>query len=110
MNNQELELKVKEILSIDNFFDMMEAAIEFQKEYKNTEFYKKTKISLFDVIKNSKVWYAFNIQNIKEKIQGLIDSLSFEKINELLDQLGSVYATENQETWDILREFKSIVK
>ena len=43
MNNQELELKVKEILSIENFFDMMEAVFAFEKEYKATEFYKKTK-------------------------------------------------------------------
>ena len=32
MNNQELELKVKEILAVDNFFDMVEATIAFNKE------------------------------------------------------------------------------
>ena len=46
MNNQELELKVKEILAIENFFDMMEAAIAFEKEYKGTNFFKKTKEQL----------------------------------------------------------------
>ena len=29
MNNQELEQKIKEILSISNFFDMIESAISF---------------------------------------------------------------------------------
>lgn len=55
MNNQELELKVKEILSIENFFDMMEAVFAFEKEYKATEFYKKTKMSLVEVMKESKI-------------------------------------------------------
>ena len=44
MNNNELELKIKEILSIENFFDMMEAVFDFEKEYKGSEFYKKTKM------------------------------------------------------------------
>ena len=32
MNNQELELKVKELLNISNFFDMIIAVKEFEKE------------------------------------------------------------------------------
>ena len=38
MNNQELEQKIKEILSINNFFDMIESAVSFEKEHKNTDF------------------------------------------------------------------------
>ena len=49
MNNQELELKVKEILEIENFFDMIEAAVALKKEYKRTKFYKKTKMPLIEV-------------------------------------------------------------
>ena len=40
MNNQELELKIKEILNNKNFFDMIESVMEFEKEYKGTDFYK----------------------------------------------------------------------
>ena len=41
MNNQELELKVKELLNISNFFDMIIAVKEFEKEYKaNKEKYE----------------------------------------------------------------------
>ena len=36
MNNSELELKIKEIIKIENFFDMMEAAQDFEKEYKQS--------------------------------------------------------------------------
>ena len=57
MNNQELELRIKEILSLENFFDMIEAAVDFEKEYKQSGFYKKTKMPLLEVIKNSKMWY-----------------------------------------------------
>lgn len=110
MNNQELELKVKEILSIENFFDMMEAVFAFEKEYKGTEFYKKTKMPLIEVIKGSKAWYALQFKDIGNKIQNLINSLDLSNINSVLEQLGDVYSQENEETLNILKEFKEIVK
>ena len=32
MTNKELDIKVKEILKNENFFDMMEEALKFEKE------------------------------------------------------------------------------
>ena len=110
MNNQELELKIKEILSIENFFDMMESVFAFEKEYKATEFYKKTKMSLIEVMKESKIWYALQLKDIGNKIQSLINDLDLSNINNILEQLGDVYSQENQETLDILNSFKDIVK
>ena len=110
MNNQELELKVKEILSIENFFDMMEAVFAFEKEYKGTEFYKKTKMSLVEVIKESKIWYALQLKDIGNKIQSLINDLDLSNLNKVLEQLGDVYGQENEETLNIIKEFKEIVK
>ena len=110
MNNQELELKVKEILSIENFFDMMEAVFVFEKEYKTTEFYKKTKMSLVEVIKESKIWYALQLKDIGSKIQSLINDLDLSNLNNVLEQLGDVYGQENEETLNIIKEFKEIVK
>ena len=110
MNNQELELKIKEILSNKNFFDMVESVIEFEKEYKTTDFFKKTKLSLLDVVKNAKVYYAFQLEDIKDKIQDFIDGLDFTNIHSLLGQLGEIYTQENTETLNILKEFKEIVK
>lgn len=110
MNNQELELKVKEILENKNFFDMAEAAIAFEKEYKGTDFYKKTRIPLLEVIKAAKMWYLTQIENIGDKIQSLINKLDFNNVNDVLNQLGSVYTQENEETLNILKEFKEIVK
>ena len=110
MNNQELELKVKEILSIENFFDMMEAVFAFEKEYKVTEFYKKTKMSLIEVIKESKIWYALQFKDIESKIQSFINDLDLSNLNNILEQLGDVYGQENEETLNIIKEFKEIVK
>ena len=110
MNNHELELKVKEILSIENFFDMIEAVFAFEKEYKTTEFYKKTKTSLVEVIKESKIWYALQFKDIESKIQSFINDLDLSNLNNILEQLGDVYGQENEETLNIIKEFKEIVK
>lgn len=110
MNNQELESKVKEILSIENFFDMIEATLAFEKEYKTTEFYKKTKISLVAIMKASKIWYALQFKDIGSKIQSLINDLDLSNLNNVLEQLGDVYGQENEETLNIIKEFKEIVK
>ena len=110
MSNAELELKIKEILSVENFFDMIEKVVEFEKEYKGTSFYKKTKMPLMEVIKNSKVWYTLRFDSLQEKIQELINGLSFENINSILDQFSQVYAQENTETLSIINNLKDIIK
>lgn len=110
MSNAELELKIKEILSTENFFDMIEKAVEFEKEYKGTGFYKKTKMPLMEVIKNSKVWYALQLKDVVDVIQGMIDSLNVENVNSILSQLGEVYSKENTETLSIINEFKDLIK
>ena len=110
MNNQELELKIKEILSIENFFDMIEAAAFFEKEYKTTEFYKNTKMSLMDVLKSSKIWYAFQLKDFAEKVQLFIDNLDFDNINKLIDKFGNMYGQENSDILNMVNEFKNIVK
>lgn len=110
MNNQELELKVKELLAIDNFFDMIIAVKDFEKEYKNSDFFKVTKMPLIDVIKNAKMWYVINLNSVTAQIQNIINSLDFGNISGILDQLGDVYAKENADTLSILSSFKDIVK
>lgn len=110
MNNQELELKIKEILEIENFFDMIEAAVVFEKEYKTTNFFKKTKMPLMDAIKGSKAWYALQLQDVGQKIQHVIDTLDMSNINKILDQVSDVYGKENEETLNLIKEFKTIVR
>ena len=112
MNNQELELKIKEIINIPNMFDMIIAAQNFEKEYRKSDFYKITKMPLNEVIKNAKVYYTLSYQGILEKIQSLINDLDFNKVNDLLDQFSSTFEQENNDTLTMineLKDFKNIV-
>ena len=112
MNNQELELKIKEIVNMPNMFEMIMAAQNFEKEYKQSDFYKTTKIPLKEIIKNAKLYYIFSYQNMIERIQSLINDLDFNKVNSLLDQFSSMFEQENDETMNMineLKEFKNIV-
>ena len=79
MNNQELEIKVKELLEIQNFFDFIEAVKGFEKEYKNTDFYKKTKLPILEMIKNAKGFYFLQLNDLFNKLQ--------EKINAALSKI-----------------------
>ena len=113
MNNQELELKIKEIIEMPNMFDMIIAAKDFEKDYKASDFYKATKMSLMEVIKDAKVFYGINIENIKNKLQTMINGLDMNSLNDLFNQVGEVFAKENTETLQMLSElkdFKDIIK
>ena len=79
MNNIELQKKVEEITSIENFFDMIEAVVNFEGEYKKTSFYKKTKMSLADVIKNYKILNTISLESLTTNIQKLINNINLEE-------------------------------
>lgn len=110
MDNIILELKIKEIINETNFFDMIIKAQEFEVEYKKSDFYKMTKMPVLQVIEKAKVFYAFQFENIGEKIQNFINSLDVTKLQEIIEQLGQIYMTENQEIMEIVSEFGKIVK
>lgn len=113
MNNQELELKIKEIIEIPNMFDMIIAAKDFEKDYKTSDFYKITKMSLMEIIKDAKVFYGINAENIKNKLQTMINGLDLNGLNTLFDQISDVFAKENAETMEMLgelKDFKDIIK
>lgn len=108
MNNEQLELQFKEILATENFFDMMEKAVEFEKEYKQSGFYKKTKMPLVEVLKYSKIWSLMNLDNIVGVIQEKINSLDLSKITEIIGQAGDMFAIENEEIQEMIKEVKNI--
>lgn len=110
MNNQELEVKVKELLDIENFFDMIIAVKEFEKDYKGSSFYKDTKMPLIEVIKNAKGWYMFQFDNIITKLQDTINHIDLTHLNDLMEQIGTTFQTENKETFDLINDFKDLVK
>ena len=113
MDNVELEQKVKEILNITNFFDMLLAAKEFEKDYKTSDFYKITKIPLMEVLKEVKSFYTFSVDAVVEKIQTAVNNLDLTKLNSLFDEMGNLFQKENQETMKILgelKDFKDVIK
>lgn len=108
MNNIELEQKIKEIIAIENYFDMKIAMNDFESEYKKTDFYKKTKISLVEVVREARIHYTLQLDNIGEKLQRMINSLSLEKFTEILDQLGQTFGTENSEIGEMINTLKEL--
>ncbi len=113
MDNTELEKRIKEIIDMGNMFDMIIAAKDFEKEYKTSDFYKETKMSLMEVIKDAKMFYLVDTATLKNKIQNTIDGLNIDHLNDLFDKIGGIYAKENNDTLQMLEglsDFKDIVK
>ena len=108
MNNIELENKIKELLKIENYFDMVVAIKKFEPEYKKSEFYKETRVPLSDVVKQAKVHYALQFNDVAEKLQKFINELDLTKINELISQWGEQLGAENAEIKEMLGEFKDL--
>lgn len=108
MNNQELETKVKELLEIENFFDMIIAVKEFDKEYKGSDFFKTTKMPLVDVIKNAKIWYLSNFNELKDKIQSMINGIELSHLQGLIGKIGETFQTENEEVYELINNFKDL--
>jgi hypothetical protein len=108
MDNKQLELEIKEILATTNFFDMVEKALAFEKTYKASSFYKATKMPLMEVIKQSKMWYLFDLDSTVKKIQNHINELDLSKLLEIINEAGEMFATQNQEIFDMIQEVKDI--
>ena len=108
MNNVELEKKIREISAIDNYFDMVEAMIAFEKEYKSSDFYKKTKRPLDVIIKEARIHYALQLKDLGKRIQELLDNLSLDNVNELLDKMGGIFAQENEDIKEAAEVFKNL--
>lgn len=108
MDNKELNIKFQEILSTKNFFDMLENAIAFEKEYKQSSFYKKTKLSLIEALKYHKAWTLLDVDQWIAHIQKSINSLDLTKINEIVNQIGDMFQAENAEILEMMEMAKEI--
>lgn len=102
MDNKELENKIKEIIKIDNFFDMMEAVQAFKKEYKRSDFFKKTHMPLRKVIMSAKFHYTFSATSLWEKAQYVIDNLKLDNVENVLNEISNTFEKENKDIKDIL--------
>lgn len=110
MNNNELEIKIKEIINTSNYFDMIAKAKEFEPEYKKSIFYKDTKKSLSEVIKESKIFYAISFDTIKDGLQNLINNLEFDNIMNIINQFSEVLANENNDVRQSMEDMKNLLE
>lgn len=108
LDNKELLEKLEEILKIENFFDMIEALLDFDKEYKTSSFYKKTKMALMDVVKYKKQFKGFDLKDFFEQLQVQLNGLDLSNVSEVLDQIGTVFGQENDEIVKNIQEIKSL--
>lgn len=111
MTNEELSLKFESIIVQNNFFDQVQALAEFEKEYKTSDFYKATKMSLKDVYKNYASYrllrYGVEIDLGKamDDIQNLINNLNLDNLEGLLGKVETIFSNENEQ---IQKDFESI--
>lgn len=97
MNNVELEKRIKELIEIENFFDFYQALVEFDSEYKQSDFYKKTKLKLSDAVKMARTHYLLQMKDLSNKVNKFLASLDLEKVQELVEQFGDKLQIENSE-------------
>jgi hypothetical protein len=87
---------------------MIEKALNFTKEYKQSSFFKKTKMPISDVIKSAKMWYAINLSELFEQLQEKINTLDLSNLTHLANQMADVFETENSEIYNMINEVKDI--
>ena len=80
------------------------------KEYKQSDFYKQTKIDLLNLVELYKKMNPINFNKLKDEIQNLIDNLSLDRIEELMNQ----FMGEGEQLTQLFEEkiegFKELVK
>lgn len=109
IDNEYLNEKMKEILlNNNNFFDVILKLKEFEKEYKQSDFYKTTKINLIDLVKDARIFYLTNVKTITDKINGIINNLDAEKLASILEQGSSILQDNNEATLAQLQELKDL--
>jgi hypothetical protein len=97
MTNKELYDKIKEIAFLENPIDQLEKINDFEKEYKSSDFYKKTKTPLEKVFILVKTEDLFSGREITKSLQNFISNADFSNLSNILNQAAEVYGTENTE-------------
>ena len=89
---------------------MIMMAQAFEKEYKNSDFYKATKMPLMEVIKFSKAWYAVQFEDILNGAQRVVDSLNFDNVSAVMDQFGELFTQENEAILSMTENLQDLLK
>lgn len=113
MTNQEIIEKINTLMSEnENFCDLLLALKNFNKEYKKSNFYKKTRISLNCLVKQYRTYSFTNLDGIFDRIQEKINNLDFSNIQNIVDTLGFNTDREIEDlnsSWNGLKDLVSMI-
>ena len=109
LTNEYLNTRLHEILTqSSNFFDVVLKLKEFEKEYKQSDFFKQTKIPLMEIVREAKIFYLTNTSILIDKLNKIIDGLDVDKLLAVLQEGGSILEKNNDATLEQLKEFKEL--
>ena len=109
LTNEYLNTKLHEILTqSSNFFDVVLELKEFEKEYKQSDFFKTTKMPLMEIAREAKIFYLTNTAILIDKLNKIIDGLDVDKLLAVLQEGGSILEKNNDATLEQLKEFKEL--
>lgn len=113
MTNQEIIEKINTLMSEnENFCDLLLALKNFNKEYKKSDFYKKTRISLNRLVKQYRAYLFTNLDEIFDRIQEKINNLDLSNVQNIVDTLGFNTDREIEDlnsSWNGLKDLVSMV-
>lgn len=113
MTNQEIIEKINTLMSEnENFCDLLLALKDFNKEYKKSDFYKKTRISLNRLVRQYRAYSFTNLDEIFDRIQEKINNLDLSNIQNIVDTLGFNTDREIEDlnsSWNGLKDLVSMV-
>ena len=87
MKNIEITAKLEEISTIPDFCDMVETLAIFNKDYKKTVFFKKTKMPLTKLFEAYKLNKTLTLKGIFANLQARIKELDLSNITAVFDQI-----------------------
>lgn len=113
MTNQEIIEKINTLMSEnENFCDLLLALKNFNREYKKSNFYKKTRISLNRLVRQYRTYSFTNLDEIFDHIQEKINNLDLSNIENIVDTLGFNTDREIEDlnsSWNGLKDLVSMI-
>lgn len=113
MTNQEIIEKINTLMSEnENFCDLLLALKNFNKEYKKSDFYKKTRISLNRLVRQYRAYSFTNLDEIFDRVQEKINNLDLSNVQNIVDTLGFNTDREIEDlnsSWNGLKDLVSMV-
>ena len=109
MNNIELEAQFKVISQLNNSLDAIVELKKLNKEYKKSDFYKITKMSIYDAYKASlnfklskiimRIHSFSNVEDLSLFINELINNIDEDTLNIFLEKLSNVLSMSEIEKY-----------